>query len=85
MDDLLCFRPILEHHIQDVREVLAILCQERLYVKASKCEFGRRELGSLGHRGGPVDPWKVAAVREPDPNFQRRTAPLRRATTTTVS
>ena len=68
MDDLLCYSPSLEQHLQDVREVLAILRQEKLYVKASKCEFGRRELGFLGHRvsaaGVAVDPRKVAAVQD---------------------
>jgi len=68
MDDLLCFSPTLEQHLQDVREVLAILRQEKLFVKASKCEFGRTELGFLGHRvsaaGVAVDPRKVSAVRD---------------------
>ena len=50
MDDLLCYSPTLAQHLRDVREVLAILRQEKLYVKASKCEFGRTELGFLGHR-----------------------------------
>ena len=68
MDDLLCYSSTLEQHLQDVREVLAILRQKKLYVKASKCEFGRQELGFLGHRvsaaGVAVDPRKVAAVQE---------------------
>ena len=68
MDDLLCYSSSLEQHLRDVREVLAILRQEKLYVKASKCAFGREELGFLGHRvsgaGVSVDPRKVAAVRE---------------------
>ena len=67
MDDLLCYSPTLEQHLRDVREVLAILRQEKLYVKASKCAFGRSELGFLGHRvsasGVAVDPQKVYAVR----------------------
>jgi hypothetical protein len=41
MDDLLCYSPSLDQHLRDVREVLAILRQEKLYVKASKCAFGR--------------------------------------------
>ena len=68
MDDLLCHSPTLEQHLRDVREVLAILRQEKLYVKASKCEFGRTELGFLGHRvsaaGVSVDLRKVAVVRD---------------------
>jgi hypothetical protein len=79
MDDLLCSSPSLEQHLRDVREVLAILWQEKLYVKASECAFGREELGFLGHRvsgaGVAVDSRKVAAVREwPTPSF---TAELR--------
>ncbi len=52
MDDLLKYIPSLEQHLQDVCEVLAIFrhASEKLYVKASKCEFGRRELGFLDHR-----------------------------------
>ena len=79
MDDVLCYSPSLEQHLKDVREVLAILRQERLYVKASKCEFGRSELGFLGHRvsaeGVSVDPRKVSAVRDwpvPDSNADLR-------------
>ena len=68
VDDLLCFSPSLEQHLKDVKEVLAILRQEKLYVKASKCAFGREELGFLGHRvsaaGVAVDPRKVSAVRD---------------------
>ena len=68
MDDLLCYSPTLEQHLKDVREVLGILRQEKLYVKATKCAFGRGELGFLGHRvsaaGVAVDPQKVAAVRD---------------------
>ncbi len=37
MDDLLCYSPSLEQHHRDVWEVLAILQQEELYGKASKC------------------------------------------------
>ena len=63
MDDLLCYSPTLEQHLKDVREVLGILRQEKLYVKATKCAFCRSELGFLGHRvsaaGVAVDPQKV--------------------------
>ena len=68
MDDLLCYSPSLEQRLRDVREVLSILRQEKLYVKAYKCAFGCAELGFLGHRvwaaGLAVDPRKVAAVRD---------------------
>jgi hypothetical protein len=67
MDDMLCYNPSLEQHLKDACEVLSILRQEGLYVKASKCEFGRRcELGFLGHRvsaaGVAVDQRKVSAL-----------------------
>ena len=62
------FSPTLEQHLQEVLEVLAILRQEKLYVRAVKCEFRRAELGFLGHRvsaaGVAVDPRKLAAVRD---------------------
>ncbi len=41
MDDLLCYGPSLEKGLRDVREVLVILRQEKLYAKASKFTFGR--------------------------------------------
>jgi hypothetical protein len=66
MDDLLCYNLSLEIHLQDARQVLAILCQEKLYVRASKCEFGRREIGFLGRRVSAgsvaVYPRKAGAV-----------------------
>ena len=52
----------------DVAEVLAALRRHGLYAKSSKCEFGREELGFLGHRlsraGISVDPRKVESIRE---------------------
>ncbi len=60
--------PSLEQHLKDVREVLLILWQEGLYVKASKCEFCHCQLGFLGHRvsaaGVAVNQRKVSAVRD---------------------
>ena len=47
MYDLLCCSPSLGQHLSDVREVLSILRQEKLYVKASKRAFGRAQLASL--------------------------------------
>ena len=42
MYDLLCCSPSLEQqHLRDVREVLASLRLEKLYLEASKCAFGR--------------------------------------------
>ena len=48
--------------------MLTILRQNHLFAKRSKCEFGREELGFLGHRvskeGVKVDPRKVQSIRE---------------------
>jgi hypothetical protein len=50
MDDFLCYSPSLDQGLRDVLEVLSIPRQKKLCVEASKCEFGRSELGFLGHR-----------------------------------
>ena len=50
MDDIRIYSPTLEQHVKDVDEVLAILGERKLFAKALKCEFGRQELGFLGHR-----------------------------------
>ncbi len=67
MDDMICYSPSLKQHMKDVSVAPSILRQEGLYVKASKCEFGRCELGFLGHRvsaaGFAVKQRKVSAVR----------------------
>ncbi len=39
MDDVHCLRPTLEQQLPDVREILSIFRQGKLYVKASKCTF----------------------------------------------
>ena len=49
----MCYSPSLEQHLRDVREVLSILRQEKLYVNASKCAFGR----SLTRLCGLHAPW----------------------------
>ena len=68
MDDCLVHSPTLEQHLLDVGEVLEIFRRRQLYAKSSKCEFGRQELGFLGHRlskaGVSVDPRKVQSIVE---------------------
>ena len=60
--------PTLEQHLLDVAEVLEIFRRRQLFAKSSKCEFGRQELGFLGHRlshaGVSVDPRKVQSILE---------------------
>ena len=68
MDDCLVHSPTLAQHLLDVAEVLEIFRRRKLFTKSSKCEFGRRELGFLGHRlsadGVAVDPRKVQSILE---------------------
>ena len=68
MDDCLVHSATLEQHLLDVAEVLEIFRRRKLFAKSSKCEFGRPELGFLGHRlskaGVSVDPRKVQSIVE---------------------
>ncbi len=68
MDDCLVHSPKLEQHLLDVAEVLEIFRHWLLFAKSSKCEFGRLELGFLGHRlshaGVSVDQRKVQSIVE---------------------
>jgi hypothetical protein len=60
MDYCLVHSPMIEQHLLDVVDVLEIFRQSKLFAKSSKCDFGRQELGFLGHRlsraGVSVDP-----------------------------
>jgi hypothetical protein len=49
MDDCLLPLPTLKQHLLDVAELLENFCLRQLYSKSSKCEFGRQDLGFLGH------------------------------------
>jgi hypothetical protein len=68
MDHCLVHSPTLEQHLLDVAEVLEIFRRRQLFAKSSKCEFGRQELGFLGHslskEGVSVDPRKMQSIAE---------------------
>ena len=72
MDDCPIHSPTLEQCLLDAAGVLEIFRRRQLLAKRStgKCEFGRQELGFLGHRlstaGGSarVDPRKVRSIVE---------------------
>jgi transposase InsO family protein len=68
LDDILIYSTTLSDHEQHVRHVLDRLRKEKLYAKASKCEFFRHEVEFLGHRvsadGISVCADKVQSVRE---------------------
>ena len=66
LDDILIFSKIREDHVLHVNRVLDILKKEKLFLKMSKCEFGKTYLVYLVHivGGGElrIDPSKVEAI-----------------------
>ena len=70
MHDCLVHSSTLEQHLldSDVKEILEIFRRRQHFAKSSKCQFGRQELGFLGHRlsheGVSVDPRKVQSIVE---------------------
>ncbi len=66
LDDILIFSPSLQVHTQHVRRVLQRLLENKLFVKAEKCEFHAESVTFLGHiistRGIKPDPTKIEAV-----------------------
>ena len=66
LDDILIFSKSWNEHVCHVKEVLDVLKNEKLYVKLSKCEFGKTSLVYLGHIVGhgqlKIDPSKVEAI-----------------------
>ena len=68
LDDILIYSGTQEQHIKDVCHVFDILKQHELYVKLSKCEFGKTQVEFLGHvvGGGNISmaPDKVRVVQD---------------------
>ena len=66
LDDILIFSKTREDHVLHVNKVLDILKKEKLFLKKSKCEFGKNSLVYLGHivGGGElrIDPYKVESI-----------------------
>jgi hypothetical protein len=62
LDDILIFSRTWDKHVRHVKQVLDTLQREKLYVKLSKCEFGKTALVYLGHIVGrgqlKIDPSK---------------------------
>jgi hypothetical protein len=67
LDDILIFSKTEEEHERHLKMVLNILRQNKLYAKASKCEFWKQEIGFLGHvitpNGIKMEPGKVTAIQ----------------------
>jgi len=76
MDDILIFTKDLKEHRAITREVLAILCNNNLFLKPEKCEWEKTKVEYLGviisEEGVEMDPTKVEAVKEwPVPRDKR--------------
>lgn len=66
LDDILVFIHTWKDHAMHVGKVFALLKREKLYIKMSKCEFGKTSLVYLGYivEGGQlkIDPSKVEVI-----------------------
>ena len=66
LDDILVFSRNWNEHVCHVKKVLYVSKKEKLYVKLSKCDFGKTSLVYLGHIVGhgqlKIDPSKVEAI-----------------------
>jgi hypothetical protein len=66
LDDIIVFRGTWDEHVRHVKKVLDTLQMENLYVKFSKCEFGKTALLYLGHIVGggqlKIDPSKIDVI-----------------------
>jgi hypothetical protein len=73
LDDILIFSRTWEEHVKHAKQVLDVLVREKLYLKMSKCKFGKTSLVYLGYIVGggelKIDPSKVEViVNWPKPN-----------------
>jgi hypothetical protein len=66
LDDILAFSGTWDEHVRHVKQVLDTLQREKLYVKMSKCEFGKTALVYLDHIVGggqlQIDPSKIDVI-----------------------
>uniref|UniRef100_A0A3B3HTI1 Uncharacterized protein n=1 Tax=Oryzias latipes TaxID=8090 RepID=A0A3B3HTI1_ORYLA len=76
LDDILIYSRDLDEHTHHVRQVLSRLLENRLYVKAEKCEFHVPTISFLGFiiDSGNIrpDPAKIAAVTSWEPPTSRK-------------
>ena len=73
LDDILIFSKSREEHVMHVNQVLDVLKKKKLFLKMSKCEFGKTSFVYLGHIVGrrelKIDPSKVKVILDwPKPN-----------------
>jgi hypothetical protein len=65
-NDILIYSKTWEEHLQHIRQVLALLQANSVFLKKSKCSFGQTTVGYLGHiisdQGVAVDLEKIKAI-----------------------
>ena len=68
LDDVIIYSESDEQHVHDVRNILEVLRQNRLYAKIQKCEFNKPSMTFVGfivsRDGIGMDPAKVSAITE---------------------
>ena len=68
LDDVIIYSESDEQHVHDVRNILEVLRQHRLYAKIQKCEFSKPSMTFVGFMvsrdGIGMDPAKVSAITE---------------------
>jgi hypothetical protein len=66
LDNILVFSGTWDEHVRHAKKVLDTLQREKMYVKMSKCEFGKTALVYLGHIVGggklKIDPSKIEVI-----------------------
>lgn len=66
LGDILIFSSSWEEHVKHVKQVFDVLQKEKLYLKLSKCEFGKTSLLYLGYIVGggqlKIDPTKIDII-----------------------
>jgi hypothetical protein len=68
LDDILVYSKSKKEHEYNLRMVLQVLREHRLYTKLSKCSFYQKKINYFGHiiskDGIVMDPKKIESIRE---------------------
>jgi len=67
MDDILVYSATLDGHLSLLKQVFEVIQQHGLFIKLSKCSFGKQQIEYLGHcisaNGVFAEPSKIKAVQ----------------------
>jgi hypothetical protein len=74
IDDILIYSKNKEDHEENLKLVLQVLREHKLYEKFSKCDFFQKQVHYLGHviteEGVAVDPEKIKSIMDwPTPKY----------------